>query len=177
MKIAIIGYSGSGKSTLAQRLGECYGIAPLHLDRVHFLPGWQERDPSEACAMVKAHMAEDGWIIDGNYTGLLLRERLEQADQILLLKFPRLVCLLRDIRRYRQYNGTVRDSMAEGCPEKLDAEFLWWLLYAGRTKKKRRHFARMEAEYAAKTRVLRNQRQLDALLAEVRARGNIGSQN
>ena len=43
MKIAILGTSGSGKSTLAKRLGEAYGLPVLHMDTVHFLPGWVER--------------------------------------------------------------------------------------------------------------------------------------
>jgi Adenylate kinase and related kinases len=44
MKIAIIGYSGSGKSTLAAKLGKFYHAEVLHLDSVHFLPGWVERN-------------------------------------------------------------------------------------------------------------------------------------
>lgn len=43
MKIEILGTSGSGKSTLAKRLGETYGLPVLHMDTVHFLPGWVER--------------------------------------------------------------------------------------------------------------------------------------
>lgn len=48
MKIAVIGYSASGKSTLAARLGEMTGCPVLFLDKVQFLPGWQERDRAEA---------------------------------------------------------------------------------------------------------------------------------
>ena len=47
MKIAILGTSGSGKSTLAKRLGERYGLPVLHMDTVHFLPGWVERPFAE----------------------------------------------------------------------------------------------------------------------------------
>ena len=42
MRIAIIGYSGAGKSTLARALGERYACPVLHLDALHFLPGWSE---------------------------------------------------------------------------------------------------------------------------------------
>ena len=53
MKIAILGTSGSGKSTLAKRLGERYGLPVLHMDTVHFLPGWVERPFAEEEAIVR----------------------------------------------------------------------------------------------------------------------------
>ena len=40
MRIAVIGYSGAGKSTLARALGARYGVPVLHMDRVHWAPGW-----------------------------------------------------------------------------------------------------------------------------------------
>ena len=43
MKIQIYGYSGSGKSTLAHDLGAKLELPVLHMDTVHFLPGWQVR--------------------------------------------------------------------------------------------------------------------------------------
>ena len=70
MKIAILGTSGSGKSTLAKRLGERYGLPVLHMDTVHFLPGWVERPFAEEEAIVRQFLDENagGWVIDGNYT-------------------------------------------------------------------------------------------------------------
>ena len=55
MKIAILGTSGSGKSTLAKRLGERYGLPVLHMDTVHFLPGWVERPFAEEEAIVDVY--------------------------------------------------------------------------------------------------------------------------
>lgn len=67
MKIAILGTSGSGKSTLAKRLGERYGLPVLHMDTVHFLPGWVERPFAEEEAIVRQFLDENagGWVIDG----------------------------------------------------------------------------------------------------------------
>ena len=161
MKIAILGYSGSGKSTLARRLGEQYGIPVLHLDRVQFLPGWRERDPEEGRAMTEAFMHQDTWVIEGNYFKFYQEERLARADRIVILTFPRLTCLIRAYKRYRKYRGRTREDMADGCEEKIDAAFLWWILHEGRDRRHRRHFREIRKRYPDKTVVLQNQRQLD----------------
>ena len=59
MKIAVIGYAASGKSTLAARLGEMTGCPVLFLDKVQFVPGWQERDRAEARGMVEDFLNEN----------------------------------------------------------------------------------------------------------------------
>ena len=56
MKIAIIGYSGSGKSTLAERLGNKYSAPVLYLDKVHWLPGWIEREPPKELEMTQSFL-------------------------------------------------------------------------------------------------------------------------
>ena len=51
MKVAIIGYSGCGKSTLAKYIGKKCKVPVLHLDQVHWLPGWQERGQADSEGM------------------------------------------------------------------------------------------------------------------------------
>lgn len=116
MKIAILGTSGSGKSTLAKQLGEQCGAPVLHLDAVHFLPGWVERTPEEEKIILSRFLDEhDSWVIDGNYTGNCYARRLEEADQILVLWFDRFVCLQRVLKRWWENRGRVRDSSAGCC--------------------------------------------------------------
>ena len=112
MKIAILGTSGSGKSTLAKRLGETYGLPVLHMDTVHFLPGWVERPFEEEETIIRRFLDENekGWVIDGNYTKTCYARRLEEADKIIVLWFSPLVCLWRAVRRWQQNKGRVRDS-------------------------------------------------------------------
>lgn len=167
MKIAILGYSNSGKSTLAERLGGAYEVPVIFLDKVQFLPGWQERNREEARALVAHFMEQDGWVIDGNYSGFLQEERLQQADRIILLCFNRFTCLYRAVKRYFQCRNTTRASMAEGCPEKLDWEFCRWILYEGRTKKKRLQYRQIAERYRDKTVLLGNQRALDSFLGRL----------
>lgn len=165
MKIAIIGYSGSGKSTLAARLGELYGVPVLHLDKVHFLPDWKVRERSEKLEIVGGFMRDnDSWVIDGNYSKLFYGERMEQADMIVMLLFNRFSCLNRVIRRYRKNKGRTRPDMGEGCPEKLDFEFVRWVLHGGRKKSSKARYNAVRAKYHDKVTVLKNQRQLDEFL-------------
>ena len=166
MKIAIIGYSGSGKSTLARLLGAYYGAEVLHLDAVHHLPGWLERESADEQQIVSDFLdAHDAWVIDGNYTKLSYDRRMAEADRIVMLLFPRLSCLWRVIKRYRVYQNRTRPDMAQGCSEKLDAAFVSWVLWKGRRKAARARYQRIAAQYPGKVVVLKNQRELDAFCA------------
>lgn len=161
MKIAICGYSGSGKSTLAGKISEKEQIPVLYLDTVQFVKNWQERDREEAKAMVKAFMEQKNWVIDGNYTNFFYQERMEEADRILILAFNRFSCFYRAWKRYIRYRNKTRKSMAEGCKEKFDLEFMFWILWTGRTKERRERFVQLQRKYPEKVTVLKNQRQLD----------------
>jgi len=164
MKIAIIGYSGSGKSTLAKRLAQEHGIEPLYLDRVHFLPDWAEREPESAREIVRAEMQKPDWVIDGNYTHMHREERLDEADEIIFLNYPRVICFIRVLKRYRDFRGDSRDSIADGCIERMNWEFAWWVLYKGRTKARNRAFRDIVRRYPHKTAVIKNDRALERYL-------------
>lgn len=164
MKIAVLGYSGAGKSTLARALGERYGVPVLHFDTIQFTPGWQERDRDEAHRMVHGFMENPEWVIDGNYTKFEYERRLEEADRIVLLLFPRLACFVRAWRRFFHYRGKSRPDMTEGCNEKMDPEFMWWILWKGRTRKKRGEFQQIVEQYPKKTVVLKSQKDIDRYL-------------
>lgn len=164
MKIAVMGYSGAGKSTLARTLGERYGIPVLHFDQVHWAPGWQERDRDEARGMVHEFMEQPEWVIDGNYTKFQHDRRMSEADKIIFLDLPRFTCLLRAWKRYFRYRGRTREDMSEGCPEKMDLEFIIWLLFKGREDSRRAKFQKIIDKYPEKSIVLRNQKEIDRFL-------------
>ena len=166
MKIAIIDYSGAGKSTLAKRLADWAGCEPLYLDTVQFLPNWVERDRAESREIVRRTLEKDAWVIDGNYRSFLIEERLRDADEIVFLNYPRLVCLGRAVKRYRQYHGRTRASIASGCIEKLDWEFIKWILYKGRTKERVNWFFDIARRYPEKTVAIHNDRELGAYLSK-----------
>ena len=168
MKIAILGYSGSGKSTLARTLGERYRCPVLHLDTVQFLPGWAERPRAEALELVRSFMDKNGaWIIDGNYAAFERERRLREADKIIIFDFPRRTCMRQVLRRYRTWRGHTRADMAEGCTEKLDWEFIRWILWEGRTSKQRDALRAAADAYPEKTVVLYSRSQADRLLLQL----------
>lgn len=127
MKIAVMGYSGSGKSTLAKQLAAHYGIPLLYLDAVNFKENWQLRDREECRKIVADFMQNENWVIDGNYSAFYLPERLSQADIIIILRYNRFVCIRQAFRRNREYKGRSRESITQGCNEKLDLEFSFGL--------------------------------------------------
>ena len=162
MKIVILGYSGSGKSTLARNLSEKYNIPVLHFDTVQFLPNWEIRVQEEKERMTKDFLdANDAWVIDGNYSKLSYQRRMEEADVIILLLFNKISCLYRVTRRYLKYKDSTRPDMAEGCNEKLDWEFIKWILRDGRTEESRQRYQGVLSRYPEKTILIKNQRQLD----------------
>ena len=151
MKTMIIGYSGAGKSTLASVIAEREEIPVLHMDRVHWLPGWQERAREEEIGIISEFLSEnENWVIDGNYTSVLYNERCEAADRIIYLNISRITCLGRALKRYRENKGKTRASMTEGCPEKIDWGFLYWLLFGGRTRKRRKRYRETSKKYPQK---------------------------
>ena len=166
MKIAILGYSGSGKSTLARELGRIFGCPVLHLDQIHFLPGWVERDSAEMAAEMTKFLDEnESWIIDGSYLRTLGPRRMAEADQILFLELPRLVCFRSVLmRRFRHRGGKPRADMAPGCPDKVDWEFARWVLWEGRTPQRQAQFQAILAQYPHKAKRFRSRRQVQEFL-------------
>lgn len=160
MKIQICGYSGSGKSTFARKLGEMYKIKVLHLDSIHFSEGWMERSDIDMSVDVMRFMKQEDWIIDGNYTRIAPK-RYEECDQLFYFNFNRIACLINVIRRYRKYRHTTRDDMASGCEEKLDFEFVKWVLLDGRKRKQRLRKKKYQELYQDKIVVFENQKQVD----------------
>ncbi len=126
-RIAVLGSSGAGKSTLAVALGAATGLPVVHLDKEHWLPGWTEPDRAGWHARLVELAARPEWIIDGQYGTAFLTDRLRRADLAVFLDLPTRLCLWRIVKRWRQLKGRVRLDMGEGCPEKIDAEFVHYV--------------------------------------------------
>ena len=167
MRVAILGYSGSGKSTLAKYLGNVLNTPVLYLDTVQFKENWLERDKKEAINIVSDFMNKKGWIIEGNYIPFLQNERLEKADYIIYFAFSRFNCLYRAIKRFFKYRNTNRESISVGCNEKIDIEFIWWILHQGRNKNIKNHYKKALSPYKNKVFILKNQKQLNDFMLNI----------
>ena len=168
MKIAIIGHSGSGKSTLARKLSEKYSIPVLHFDAVQFRPNWEIRPQASKEVMTRVFLdLHEDWVIDGNYSKLFFERRMEEADVIVVMLFNRWRCLWRVTKRYLKYKNTTRPDMGEGCKEKLDREFVKWILRDGRSRSARERYGWVISQYSNKIIVVKNQRQLNAVVDRI----------
>ena len=87
-----------------------------------------------------------------------------EADQIIFLNFPPWTCLFRAFKRYLTYRGKVRESMAAGCPERFDWEFIRWILWDGRSKSAKERYKGIQETYPEKVILLRSQKEIDHFL-------------
>ncbi len=132
-KIAVVGSPGSGKSTLARQLGEILDIPVFHLDLLFWSPGWRPSSQDEfACAQQNIISAHKRWIIDGNYSSTLPL-RMKACDTLVFLDLPRNLCVRRVIMRsLRGRFAGRRPDMPPGCPERLDRDYLRFLMHVWR---------------------------------------------
>ena len=125
-RIMIIGCGGSGKSRLAIRLGTKLSLPVHHLDRMFWQPGWNELPKDEWRTHQEELCAQPEWIVDGNYGGTM-EVRFAAADTIIFLDIPTVTCLLGAIQRFIRFRGRCRPDMTEGCPERLNRQYLKWI--------------------------------------------------
>ena len=132
MKIAVIGYTGSGKSVLAAKLGKILGCPVLHLDKLQFEAGWKERKEAEGnrlCEQFLEENKERGWVIDGNYEKFCQKRRMKEADLIIFIGLSKMDLSVAGAAPLLQIQRTIPEKdMADGCIEKMDKEFILWIL-------------------------------------------------
>lgn len=124
-KIILIGSGGSGKSSLARQLGEVLDIEVYHLDLLFWKPGWVSVPKAEQREIQSELVRKEQWIIDGNYGGTM-DIRLQEAETIIFLDMPRLLCVYRIFKRWYKYRNQTRPDMGAGT-ERLRWQFVKWV--------------------------------------------------
>jgi adenylate kinase family enzyme len=161
-RIVIIGCGGAGKSTLARQLGEKLNIPVVHLDKLWWKPNWVETSREEFDAKLAVELAKPQWIMDGNFNRTI-PERIARCDTIIYLDFSRFACLMGVLKRVLTTYGKVRPDMGEGCPERIDFEFLKWVWTFNKNKREKNYRLLNEAVHA-ETIVLKNRRMVKRFL-------------
>ena len=153
MRIAVMGYVGSGKTYLSKSISHMRDIPVMHLDEIYFDKNWRPIEKSVVLSQVSDFMINDHWLIDGFYSDLLMDERLEKADMIILMLLPRATCFFRAIKRSKS-------RAQEGYKNDLNPWFLKFTLFGCRNRKRRRAYAQIAQRYKDKTVILRSSRQV-----------------
>jgi len=170
-RILVVGSGGAGKSTFARALGQRTGLPVVHLDRVFWQPGWTPMQDDAWRSTVAELVADEAWIIDGNYAGTL-DVRVLHCDAVVFFDFGRLTCLWGVVRRVIAHAGRSRPDMAEGCPERFDWTFVRWLWRFPEDVRPRVVRAIEHAGAGVEVAVVRSRRDARALLDECARAGD-----
>ncbi|MDF0733082.1 AAA family ATPase [Pseudomonas entomophila] len=137
-RVMIVGQPGSGKSTLARQLGERTGLPVVHIDTIHWQPGWVERSRDEKTRLCHEVEAREQWIFEGGHS-TTWDNRIARADLLIwidrssMLRFWRVLC------RTLTQRGRTRPDLPEHCPELIGNlpeffSFMWKTRTSARDK-------------------------------------------
>lgn len=90
-KILVIGCPGSGKSTFSRKLNSITKIPLFYLDMLFHKPDKTNYSEEEFDEKLSSILAEEEWILDGNYARTL-PVRLAQCDTVFWLDYPLEIC-------------------------------------------------------------------------------------
>jgi adenylate kinase family enzyme len=121
-RVVVIGTSCSGKTTFANHLAQALGQNTIQLDALYWLPEWRPRPEHEFKRLVQDAIAEEEWVLDGNYSRL--RDFVwPRATTIIWLNYSFPVVMYRALNRtFRR--SIFREPFYSGNRETLRRAFL-----------------------------------------------------
>jgi adenylate kinase family enzyme len=124
-RFSVAGISGSGKTTTSGKIAERLGLPHIELDALFHGPNWSEPTSEEFRRRILESIEQlDGWVVDGNYQGIIGGLVLERADTLVWLDLPLRVCLRRIWRRTRSRIRTGEELWESGNRESVRTAFL-----------------------------------------------------
>lgn len=167
-RVMIIGQPGSGKSTLAREMGKHTGLPVIHIDTIHWQPGWIERNPDEKTRLCREVEARDQWIFEGGHSATW-DNRIARADLLIWIDRSSVLRFWRVLLRTLTQRGRPRPDLPENCPEQLRNlpeffRFMWTTRKSARAKMKQ-----LIATAPSTCRVicLRSNRQIQLFLSNI----------
>ena len=113
-RVVVVGTSCTGKSTFSRALSNHLGAPHIELDALHWLKDWQPRPAVEFRNLVEAVIAQERWVVDGNY-GVVRDIVWPRATAIVWLNLPLPIvigralvrCVRRSLTSQEIYSGNV----------------------------------------------------------------------
>jgi len=118
-RVIVIGCPGSGKSTFSRKLNDITHIPLYHLDLMYWNPDRTKVGKSIFISRLEHALAQDKWIIDGNYNGTM-EMRMRACDTVIFLDYPMETCL----EGIRARRGKLRPDMPWYENDEEDTEFI-----------------------------------------------------
>lgn len=140
-RFVVVGSSGAGKTAFARRLAACIGVPHVELDALHFAEDWAEAPDEVFAERAHAATASDGWVLDGNYRGVMQGLTWPRAQAIVWLDYPFRTCAWRLLRRTVARSWR-REELWHGNRESWRMSFasrdsiLLWLLRSFRRRRR-----------------------------------------
>lgn len=135
-RICILGPSNSGKSTLADMIARSRGHAPIHLDQLYHLPNtdWRPRPVEEFVTLHDAEIADERWVMDGNYSRCM-QQRFARSTGVILLDVSTVTSLVRYLRR--SWGKRDRIGGLDGGADSVKWDMIRHIVGAGRENRRR----------------------------------------
>lgn len=131
-RISVVGTTGSGKTTLARRIATTKNLPHIELDAIYWGPDWTPLSLEEFRREVQTEVAQDQWVIDGNYSKV--RDIvLSRATHLVWFNLPFPLVFWRTLKRTARRVFT-RQELWAGNRETLRGtlferdSLLWWVI-------------------------------------------------
>jgi adenylate kinase family enzyme len=121
-RIVVSGTTGSGKSTLAREIAAIANLPYVELDALHWEPNWTEAEPQVFRERVRAALAGDRWVVDGNYS--VLRDLIWPRAELLVWLDYSIVRIFWQLFRRTSRRVITREELWAGNRERFRAGFM-----------------------------------------------------
>ena len=85
-KINVIGTSGSGKSTFSKKLARKLNFPYIELDAIYWGKNWYEPSDEDLFKNLEQALAQENWVLDGNYTRTI-PIKWKEVDTVIWIDF------------------------------------------------------------------------------------------
>jgi adenylate kinase family enzyme len=97
-RVSVVGNTGSGKTRLAKQLAARLRAPHVELDAIFHQPNWTPLPTDQFRQRVAAVVADDAWVVDGNYSSV--RDLVwQRADTVVWLDLPRVTVMRQLVAR------------------------------------------------------------------------------